>query len=82
MAPLRAAEVTMPKEHSSGASGNILSGRQCVKRFSLFIVFLPYQYLFQPWSDLSDKKADQPFLGLACEQSSNSTIPVKPTWQI
>lgn len=52
------------------------------KKFSLYIVFLPHQYLFQPQRDLSDKKIDQPFLGLTYEPSSDSTIPAKPTRQI
>lgn len=71
MALMRTAEIAMPKQHSSGASGNILSGRKCVKTFSLCTIFLPHWYLFQPQRDLSDKKTDQPFLGLTCEPSSN-----------
>lgn len=81
MALMRTAEIAMPKQHSSGASGNILSGRKCVKTFSLCTIFLPHWYLFQPQRELSDKKTDQPFLGLTCEPSSNSTSPAKATWQ-
>lgn len=78
MAPVRAAEITMPKQPSSGASGNIRSDRKCVKRFSLCIIFPT-----QPQRDLSDKKkTDHPFFGLTCEPSWNSTIPAQPTWQI
>lgn len=80
---MRAAEITMPKQPSSDASGNILSGRKCVKKLNVCIVFPPHRYLFQPQRDLPDKKkTDHPFLGLTCEPSSNSPIPAKPSWQI
>lgn len=83
MAPKRTAKIALPKKYRSGASGNILSGRKCVKNFNLNIVFPPPGYLFQPQKDLLDKKkTEHPLLGLICEPSSNSYIPAKPTWQI